>query len=123
MYEDNSVDEIMLIHVFEHLYLWEAMKALKEWYRVLKVGGKLTIEVPCLDFILEHFKNRKKDPYLTMFGLYGEQASQEEEMTHRWCYSKSQLTNDLKVAGFSDVKLKNAVYHRIERDIRVEGVK
>ena len=48
MYEADSVEEIMLIHVFEHLYTWEAAEAVKRWYEILKPGGRLTIEVPCI---------------------------------------------------------------------------
>lgn len=122
-FEDGSVDEIMLIHVFEHLYTWETMPALKEWYRVLKKGGILTIEVPCLNKILEQFKKGTKDPYLTFYGLFGEQSGEEPEMTHKWCYSEKQLGHLFQKAGFENVQLLPPVYHRLERDMRVTGEK
>lgn len=43
-FADNSVDEILLSHVLEHLD--DPIKILKECYRILKTGGKLDIRVP-----------------------------------------------------------------------------
>ena len=47
-YEDGSIDEIYSSELLEHLGRWEYMDALKEWYRVLKIEGKLIVEVPDL---------------------------------------------------------------------------
>jgi phosphatidylethanolamine/phosphatidyl-N-methylethanolamine N-methyltransferase len=43
--EDESVDRLIATHVLEHIYY--PHKVLKEWYRVLKRGGVLTIVLPC----------------------------------------------------------------------------
>lgn len=45
-YADNSVEEIRCVHMLEHLSFGEAHKALKEWNRVLRPGGRLRISVP-----------------------------------------------------------------------------
>ena len=42
-FEDQSVDEILSVHVVEHFWRWEVVDILKEWVRVLKPGGKLVI--------------------------------------------------------------------------------
>ena len=52
-YEDNTVDEIYASHVLEHLTWDDGMKALKEWYRVLKPGGMLTVATP--DILATYF--------------------------------------------------------------------
>ena len=44
--EDNSVDFIQSIHVFEHLYPEELFHCIEECWRVLKPQGKIHIEVP-----------------------------------------------------------------------------
>lgn len=44
--EDNSVDEIRSIHVFEHLYPEELFFCMEECFRVIKPSGLLHIEVP-----------------------------------------------------------------------------
>lgn len=43
--KDKSVDRLIATHVLEHLYY--PHKVLKEWYRVLKNPGVLTIVLPC----------------------------------------------------------------------------
>ena len=45
-FEDNSVDGILASHFFEHLDAQEALKMMRECYRVLKQGGILRISVP-----------------------------------------------------------------------------
>jgi len=48
---DNSFDAIMCVEVFEHIP--EPAKAVKEFYRILKPGGKLILTVPFCS--LNHF--------------------------------------------------------------------
>lgn len=44
--EDNSVDEIHAIHLFEHFYPEELFQCVDECFRILKPQGFLHIEVP-----------------------------------------------------------------------------
>jgi predicted SAM-dependent methyltransferase len=48
-FEDNSIDEIYSGHLLEHFDIHEGKKALNEWYRVLKLGGIITITVPDIE--------------------------------------------------------------------------
>ena len=43
-FEDNYADYIIAKHVVEHLI--DFFTALKEWYRILKPGGKIIISLP-----------------------------------------------------------------------------
>jgi len=43
-YPDNSFDRLVAVHVLEHIY--KPHLAIKEWYRVLKHGGVLSILIP-----------------------------------------------------------------------------
>lgn len=43
-YSDNTFDRLVATHVLEHIY--KPHLALKEWYRVLKNGGVLSILIP-----------------------------------------------------------------------------
>jgi len=45
-FEDNSVDYIKSIHLFEHFYSHELFHAMEEAHRVLKPDGYIHIEVP-----------------------------------------------------------------------------
>lgn len=48
-YPPESIDEIMLRHVIEHIHPDDWPGALIEWTAMLKVGGKIVIECP--DFV------------------------------------------------------------------------
>ncbi len=53
-YADDSVDEILARDILEHISHREVLDVLKEWYRVLKKGGKLIIQIPNLFTICKH---------------------------------------------------------------------
>jgi predicted SAM-dependent methyltransferase len=124
----DYVDIAYSIHVLEHFYRWEATEVLKEWVRVLKPGGKLVVEVPCLDKILGKFnhyiKNQQEiNPQTTMHRLYGDPRYKEPVMVHRWCYPTQELVELFKTAGLKDVRYSNPEYHHKECDMRVTGIK
>ena len=121
-YEENTVDEIWLIHVFEHLYIWDAQDALEEWHKILKPGGKLVIEVPCMDKIIANYIKKEKDARLTIMGIFGDQIRGMPEMVHKWCYTVAQLIDFFEKAGFK-AEHKDPIYHIVIRDMRIIGVK
>lgn len=58
MIEDGSVDEIYACHILEHFKRFEIDSVLREWARVLKLGGLLRVAVP--DFqsiVMEYIDN------------------------------------------------------------------
>jgi len=52
-YADNTVDKIYTSHMVEHVPFQEFQKMLKEWKRVLKVGGILMIRCPNIEAYLK----------------------------------------------------------------------
>ena len=55
-FESNTFAVIYASHVLEHFdYNNELPSALREWYRVLKPGGKIYISVPDLDILAQLF--------------------------------------------------------------------
>lgn len=58
-FDDNSIDEILASHLFEHLSPHYAVPALKEWYRVLKPGARLIMEMPDFEKLCVRFLNEK----------------------------------------------------------------
>ena len=56
-FADNSVDEIYARDVLEHFGLPDAMQCLKNWARVLKPGGTLMVQTPCLTLMAEALAN------------------------------------------------------------------
>jgi SAM-dependent methyltransferase len=120
---DDYADEARAIHVIEHFYPWEADSALKEWIRVLKPGGKLIIECPCLEKILALFAVPKCPPHFTYWGLYGDPRLKDPLMTHKWCYGQDQLVHVMREAGLENLRGQPAEFHKPIRDMRVVGTK
>ena len=119
---DGYADEIQAIHVFEHLFRWEALDALIEWHRVLKPGGRLSIEVPdllkCCANILGGGSDRAG-----LWGLYGDPSYGVDRMTHKWAYSPAELAALMRDAGFPKPKLRPVQFHKKYRDMRLEAYK
>lgn len=123
-FEDDSVEEAMAIHCLEHLHLYDALPALIEWKRVLKPGKWLSVEVPCLDKIIDGI-NRQLNGKVMLQGLYGDikKSRDDPNQIHRWCYTINHLTALFKEAGFEQVRLEAPVFHFAARDMRVCGAK
>lgn len=122
-FEDGEATEVHAIHLFEHLHRMEAPKALKEWARCLKSGGKIALEMPCLDKITQMMADGVQDFRMTLFGLYGDCRLGRPEMLHQWCYSKNEIQQVLKEAGFTEVEVTEPYFHHSARDMRVTAIK
>jgi len=55
-WDSNSVDEILACEVLEHIGFRYTFKVLSEWFRILKIGGKLTIQVPDIEKMIEYYE-------------------------------------------------------------------
>jgi len=119
----DHADELWAIHLLEHLHRGQASNVLTEWFRVLKPGGKLVIEVPCLDKIARMIVDGEKNLRLTLFGLFGDPRDGKPDMMHQWCWSKDELTEPLSSVGFQSVTVMEPIFHIAARDMRIEGVK
>jgi predicted SAM-dependent methyltransferase len=128
MIESDSADAVAAIHVLEHFYVWEAEDLIREWKRILKPGGKMIIEVPCLDKIFAYIgaclkNNWQLNMFMTMHAMYGDPNHKNPLMTHKWGYTIAQLRDLLIGAGMRDVTKCDARYHFRFRDMRFEAVK
>ena len=122
-FDTDSADELWAIHLLEHLHCADAGQALYEWFRVLKPGGLLVIEVPCLDKIAQLIVNGEKNIRLTTMGLFGDPRDPKPDMLHKWCWSKAELTDSLMGVNFQDIQVKEPIFHLAVRDMRVEARK
>lgn len=121
-YGNDSVDEILAVHVIEHFHLWEAPAIIAEWHRVLKPGGKMVLECPCLNKVLFFLAQKELVLTHTLFALYGDPQYCDPAMVHKWCYSKEHLSAIVSRI-FGNATVEAAQYHRPERDMRVVGIK
>lgn len=130
-FEDNSVDEILAVHVVEHFWRWEVLDILKEWTRVLKPGGKMILECPNLLSACEEFlKNPEAaasggpEGQRSMWVFYGDPRWQDPYMVHRWGYTPQSLANLMGEAGLVNARQEPAQYKlREPRDMRIVAEK
>jgi predicted SAM-dependent methyltransferase len=121
-FPDNYADEARAIHVIEHFYVWEVPAILAEWVRVLKPGGSIALECPCLDKIIALYNVPRIPPYMTLWGLYGDPRLQDPLMMHKWCYTERMLGGLMNEAGL-EARPEPARFHQPLRDMRIVGVK
>ena len=100
MFKDNSVDLIYACHLLEHFKRNQIENILKEWYRVLKLGGILRIAVPDFEKLIKIYL-KYKDLKLILGSLVGKQDYLEN--THYVIFDFSTLSEILKKVGFKKV--------------------
>ena len=130
-FDDDSVDEILSVHVIEHFWRWEIDDLLREWVRVLKPGARMVIECPnlqaaCVAFLADPTRHAGPGPEseTTMWCFYGDPAWKDPLMCHRWGYTPESLGELMARAGLTDVRQEPARFKAREpRDMRVVGYK
>lgn len=101
---------------------------LKEWIRVLKPGGALILELPCMDKVLDYIRRclNEKVPVNLAFSwwaFWGDPKHREPAMCHKWGYSIHSIMEVLHKAGFVGIATERPRYHFAERDMRAVGYK
>jgi SAM-dependent methyltransferase len=130
-FEENTVDEILSVHVVEHFWRWEVVGVLKEWVRVLKPGGLMVLECPNLKSACEAFLANPEvhagpgaEGQRTMWVFYGDPAWRDPLMVHRWGYTPRSLGRIMFEAGLVNLRQEPAQFKlREPRDMRVVGEK
>jgi hypothetical protein len=128
---ENYADEIMAVHLIEHIDRWEVVDVLKRWKDVLKPGGRLILETPNL---LSACKALLADPVnaarpgasgrMSMWPLYGDPSWKDPLMMHKWLYTPQSLAEVLFEVGFASIKQEPAQFKMREpRDMRLVAIK
>lgn len=97
----GSADEIFCCATLEHLTDTHVKKALLEFHRVLKMGGKLTIAVPDLLAICNSYVNGEVDFATASQYLYGAQAHPFD--VHKSIFDSARLKALLEEVGFAEI--------------------
>lgn len=112
--DNNLADNIYCSHVLEHVSYLDAKKMLKNIYDMLKKGGIFRIVVPSLDARIENYRENV-DANIFMESLGCVKKNEDSNLInklrflfggsrHRWMYDNKSLYNELKIAGFDNIR-------------------
>jgi predicted SAM-dependent methyltransferase len=122
----SSVDRIYTSHLFEHIPFKDLVLFINECYRVLKLGGELSVCVPnagnYINAYIEkrHFRERGKGyaPAIVDTGSYIDQVNYIAYMDgqHHYLFDEENLINTIKTSPFKFVALR-----KFDPDIDLES--
>lgn len=91
-YEDGSVEEIRASHILEHFPDGHILDVLREWSRVLKIGGRIRIAVPDMEWIAKNLEHRHAMAY-----IMGGQT--DENDFHKSAFTECKLRRLMAASG------------------------
>ncbi|MBK7366348.1 MAG: methyltransferase domain-containing protein [Candidatus Eisenbacteria bacterium] len=119
MFADGTAEEIRLEAVYEHLFRHERLAAIREWFRVLKPGGRLRVDwIPDFDAVAGRYVRREP-------GLLGPEFDLEEvyrfthgdpvawnapEQIHKDLFTRASVERELREAGYVIESIENALF-------------
>lgn len=103
-FENNSVDLIYSSHVLEYFDREEVTNVLKEWYRVLKIGGMLRVAVPDFKMMTTKYLIDGCELDLFLGPLYGKWSMGDKTIYHKTAYDFLSLKKVLQSNGFRGVQ-------------------
>lgn len=103
--EAATFDEIVCSQVLEHLVHANALQALGEFFRVLKPGGLLKLDVPDLDKLCRAWVDGWLEREVVSQLVYGDPSNMPDDHlnAHRNGWWKERLLGALSDAGFEDL--------------------
>ena len=114
---DGCAEEVMAIHVVEHIYPHDLHATLVEWHRLLQPGGLLVLEMPD---IVKCARNLLKDmdESLSLRGIFGENPDGRHEDCHKWSWTFRTLAPRVANAGFASICELQTLHHKKGRGVR-----
>lgn len=104
-YETGTVTHIYAHALLEHIAPWDTMRALKEWYRVLKPDGTIQVEVPDLERIFDGwFVSHAITEKTALDYIFGGVSPDKryKNQHHLTGFTYKRLVRMMKAAGFID---------------------
>ena len=110
-FPDGCVHEIWSAHTLEHASNTEVPKALKEWLRVLRPGGRAIIQVPNFDYVAKYWLTGPNRQWAEAM-VFGTQVTDGE--FHKTAFTAGILRADLEAAGFDVLRIEMRWAHSQE---------
>lgn len=130
-FDEESVEEIMAIHLLEHIWPQDVEDHLRHWCTLLQPKGKLILELPDLyksakNYIKAIDSGDHGDiQKMALWPIYGDNPDRNVYDCHKWGWTFKTLRYKLWEAGFNNVEEKPTEWHgkRQNRDMRIEATK
>ncbi|MGH9127853.1 MAG: class I SAM-dependent methyltransferase [Acidimicrobiales bacterium] len=112
-FADGEVEEILAIHVLEHIAPGRLAATLAEWHRVLRPGGVAQVHVPnCPEIFAAFGKGTTEAKWLLTAALFGQHVGLEpnrggvvaDAVIHRAMFDFDLLRDTLAGAGFVGIE-------------------
>jgi len=110
-YDDDSIEEILIVGAFEHFSKEEGEELLREWYRILKPQGRLYIDIPDLYGTFKMFfdADTLEEMDWAVRLVYGSQKNKYS--FHKWGYNFYTLSDICKEIGFRETEEVDIIKH------------
>ena len=129
---ENCVDEILSVHVIEHVMPDKVPGLIKEWLRILRPGGYVAVEWPDIlkmcQYIVQDptrlYSSDKRVRKRGIAGIFGNIVRyQDPVMLHKWGYSADSMSLMFKEAWFTKIITDNPHHPKTEMCSRVVAYK
>lgn len=105
--KDNYYDEILMVHIIEHLSMNDGKKAIQQAFRICKPGGFIEIETPDLLVACQLLLQLEENTplwYRAMGLVYGTKGEDGQGQFHLCGYTEKYLTRIMKENGFINIE-------------------
>jgi predicted SAM-dependent methyltransferase len=103
-FKPNTIDEIRAYHVLEHVRPKEVFPTMRSWWKVLKPGGKVTIEVPDCEGVMIAYAKGQTSWAEVKRVILGADQDATEWMVHRNLFNTGAVRRFFEITGFVNIK-------------------
>jgi len=111
----GSIDFILANDIIEHLFRWEAIRVLNEFYELLVSGGRVELKLPDTGNIISSVDLSVEQKMIMLFGgqdVSGEGDRMRESrknnpnfFCHKYGWDRNRATKELTSIGFRNIKI------------------
>lgn len=126
-FNKGSFKRILCCHVIEHFYKTDAIQVIGDCYSLLKSGGVLVVEAPCILGCYWYYIEVKKDVSRFIDFIYGGEDNRLKYgngYAHKSGWTSNIMAELMAAIGFKIISVGIGQHHGMgRRDFRVEGRK
>lgn len=128
----SCADEILAMHIVEHLPQHRVPEVLHKWLNILKPGGRLIIETPNIEELFRSFETATDEERHTLtsciYGAYVEEINERTEKygadsPHIWGYYPKNLSSLLEQIGYQEIQVLPPQGPHPGKNFRIEAIR